>query len=215
MKGLIAKEGVVYSIIPLLLGVVFLFLNFRITGIILVLVMFLVALFFRYPDRAVNDADGNIYAPADGRIVCIREEFEDVFCKCAVKRVSIFMNVFNVHINYSPINGEVELVQYRPGKFIDAGKITEQENNEYNFVGISDGTAKIGVRQVAGLIARRIVCNCKKCDKLETGKRFGLIKFGSRVDVFFPKEYFVNVAMGEKVRAGRTVIAKKVEKLKS
>jgi phosphatidylserine decarboxylase len=206
----IASEGLFYGMIPLVFGIILLFINQGFAGVIFFIFSLFVLLFFRYPDRTAPLNLKRIYAPADGKIVCVRDEFEREFFNTNVKRVSIFMSVFNVHINYSPVNGIVEYIKYTPGKFVNAGVIGGEETNENNFIGISADSLKIGVRQVAGWVARRIVCDCKKGDKLTAGKRFGLIRFGSRVDLFIPKDYTVQIKVGDVVRAGRTVIAEKI-----
>jgi phosphatidylserine decarboxylase len=212
MMFLIAQEGLFYGILPLIFGIIFLLAGYYTIGIIIIFISALLFLFFRYPDRTVEENSGSIYAPVDGRIVCIRDEFENDYIKGEVYRVSIFMSVFNVHINYAPVDGTVQYVKYSPGKFINAGIIGKDETNENNFIGILSGSTKIGVRQVAGWIARRIVCDCKTGDRVCTGKRFGLIKFGSRVDLFIPKDYTIQVKSGDVVRAGRTIIASYKEK---
>lgn len=208
MKIPIAKEGIQYGIMPFILGIIFLFVKFPIIGTLFILFSMFFFLFFRYPDREVLSDKSCIYAPADGKVLCIKDESEDTFLKDVVHRISIFMSVFNVHINYAPIHGVVEYMKYTPGKFIRADVININENNENNYIGLSSEKFKIGVRQVAGWIARRIVCDCKEGDILSAGKRFGLIQFGSRVDVFMPKDYVVCVKIGESVRAGRTVIGR-------
>jgi len=207
---LIASEGIFFGMIPAVFGIILLLINYNLAAIMFFVVSFLVFLFFRYPDRTAPVDARNIYAPADGKIVCIRDEFEKEYLNTDSKRISIFMSVFNVHINYSPISGLVEYVKHTPGRFIHAGVIGSEETNENNFLGISADNVKIGVRQVAGWIARRIVCDCKKGDQLITGKRFGLIRFGSRVDLFIPKDYTIRINVGDVVRAGRTIIAEKI-----
>lgn len=203
----IAGEGLLYSVVPFVFGAVFLLVQHWISGVLFFLISFLVLLFFRHPDRTVNAADSKmVYAPCDGRVICVRDEKEDNFFNSVVQRVGIFMSVFNVHINYAPLDGTVEYVKYSPGNFVNAGVIELCESNENNFIGINNGRTKVGVRQVAGWIARRIVCDCKKGDNLLAGKRFGLIRFGSRVDVFIPKDYTIQVKVGDVVRAGRTII---------
>lgn len=209
MRMPIAKEGLLYGIIPLILGGLFLFIQYWIIGIVFILIAVSIFLFFRYPDRIVKNNSNSIYAPADGRIVDIRDEYEDMFIKDTVHKVSVFMSLFNVHINYAPVSGIVEFMKYMPGRFTKADIVGPKENNENNFIGISNGSIKVGVRQVAGWIARRIVCDCKVGDNISGGRRFGMIKFGSRVDVYFPKDYVICVKHGESVRAGMTVLGRK------
>lgn len=209
MRIPISKEGVLYGIISFGLGIIFLFAKLWIIAILFIFVGISAFLFFRQPNRIVNENSEAIYAPADGRVVYISDEYENIFLKDIVHRVSIFMSIFNVHINYVPINGVVECIKYIPGRFTRADKVTLKENNENNFIGISNDIVKVGVRQVAGWIARRIVCNCRIGDRLTAGERLGLIKFGSRVDVYFPKDYSICVKLNESVRAGRAILGKK------
>lgn len=209
MKIPIAKEGMQYGIIPLISGIIFLFAKLWVIAVLFIFIGISAFLFFRQPNRIVNENAGLIYAPADGRVVHISDEYENIFFKDIAHRISIFMSIFNVHINYAPINGVVECIKYTPGRFKKADIIALNESNENNFIGLSNDFVKVGVRQVAGWIARRIVCNCRIGDKLTTGERLGLIKFGSRVDVYFPKDYNICVKLNECVRAGRTVLGEK------
>lgn len=209
MRVPIAKEGLLYWIIPFIFGIFFLFVRFRITGGVLIILALAMFSFFRQPDRGVIADTDSIYAPADGKVIDIRDEYENIFFKDTVRKVSIFMSIFNVHINYAPINGLVEYIGYTPGGFKRADVVGLKESNENNFIGISNGSLKVGVRQVAGWIARRIVCDCRIGDRVSCGERIGLIKFGSRVDVYFPRDYNICVKPGESVRAGRTVLGEK------
>lgn len=210
MRLPIAKEGLLYGGAPLILGAIFLFSSFWIIGIIFVFIAIFLLFFFRYPLRVVGGDPDSIYAPCDGKVIDVRDEHEDVFLKGVVHKISVFMSVFNVHINYAPINGIVKFIRYVPGKFARADVVGLKESNENNFIGISNGSLKVGVRQVAGWIARRIVCDCKVGDSVSTGRRFGMIKFGSRVDIYFPKDYSVCVKVGQAVRAGRTILGEKL-----
>lgn len=203
MRIPIAKEGLLYGVAPLVIGAIFLFFKFWIVGTVFVAIAAAIFLFFRYPNRMVKDNVGLVYAPADGRVIQIDEGYEDAFFKDIVHKVSIFMSIFNVHINYAPTSGVVEYIKYTRGNFERA---VVAESNENNFIGISNDSVRVGVRQVAGWIARRIVCDCKVGDRVFTGKRLGLIKFGSRVDVYLPRDATICVKVGEKVRAGRTVL---------
>lgn len=207
MRIPVAREGLYYGVIPFILGIFFLSAGYPAAGIGFILVSVFIISFFRYPDRANDDISNLVYAPVDGKIICIREEMEEIFFNDTVRRISVFMNIFNVHVNYAPINGVVEYIRYSRGGFNKADRIKPEETNENNFIGIVNDNIKIGVRQVAGWIARRIVCDCRVGDILSAGRRFGLIKFGSRVDVFLPKDYKICVKVGDKVCAGRTVLA--------
>jgi len=164
--------------------------------------------FFRDPDRAGNAGDNGVLSPADGTIIDIRhlEDVSNSLGRPALK-VSIFMSVFNVHVNRIPIKGRISGIKYNQGKFLSANLDKASEQNENNRITIEtlNGT-RIVFTQIAGLIARRIVCWIKENDNVDAGQRFGLIRFGSRVDIYLPPETRINVRMKERVRAGETII---------
>jgi len=163
--------------------------------------------FFRDPARSVPQGENLVIAPADGRIVAV-EKTRDNYRQQDALKVSVFMNVFNVHSNRSPVDGEVTGVQYFPGKFVNADLDKASLENERNAVLMTTTTGKeITAVQVAGLIARRILCYVKAGDKLARGQRYGFIRFGSRVDVYLPLDARVKVSIGDKTRAGETVLA--------
>ncbi len=159
--------------------------------------------FFRDPDRALPP--GRIaVSPADGKIVSIKE------MSPTQTRVSIFMNVFDVHVNRSPIAGVIREIHYQPGKFMNAAYDQAATENEQNILTVEgDGGTKIVFTQIAGLIARRIICYKKPGDPVKAGERIGLIKFGSRVDVFFGPEWSLAVKPGERVTAGLSILAQR------
>ena len=148
------------------------------------------------------------YAPADGTIIDIREVAEPLYLKEKVKRVSIFMSPFNVHINRTPITGVIDFVHYHPGKFLSAFKEKASLDNESIFIGLKTqkDSRKIAVKLIAGLIARRIVFNKKEGDALQQGDRIGMIRFGSRAELFCPLSTQIRVTIGDKVAAGQSVI---------
>ena len=207
MRIPVAKEGILYSAFPLFFGILLLSFKLWILGAIFLFIAAAVVLFFRFPDRSVSVDNDKIYAPADGRIVHIKDDYTDYFYKEIIKKISIFMSIFNVHINYAPITGNIDYVKYAQGNFRRADLVTGEETNENNFINIVSGNLKVGVRQVAGWVARRIVCKCKIGDKIDAGNNFGLIKFGSRVDIYIPVNFDISINFGETVRAGRTVLA--------
>ncbi|MCU0648532.1 MAG: phosphatidylserine decarboxylase family protein [Gemmatimonadaceae bacterium] len=166
-----------------------------------------VAWFFRDPVRSGERGPGVAIAPADGKVVLIRELDEPTFLGGRAKCVSIFMNVFSVHVNRYPVTGEVRLVTRRPGKFLNAVLEAASLENEQNDVGIDTGRHRVLVRQIAGLIARRIITDPAPGAQAAQGERFGLIRFGSRVDVFLPMDATLRVRLGEHTQAGATVIA--------
>jgi phosphatidylserine decarboxylase len=168
------------------------------------------ALFFRDPDRVTPTREGLVVAPADGRVAKIIHAApppELNLGERALPRVSIFMNVFNCHINRSPITGRIEKIIYKGGTFINADLDKASENNERNSFIISAGTTRIVVTQIAGLIARRIVTFTREGASMRAGERIGMIRFGSRVDVYLPDGTRPLVAEGQTAVAGETVIA--------
>ena len=163
--------------------------------------------FFRDPPREVPSDPKAILAPADGRIVAV-EKIQDPFLDREAIKISVFMNVFNVHSNRSPVDGEVRDKWYFPGKFINADLPKASLENERNALWIkADNGADVTCVQVAGLIAKRIICHVGTGEHLSRGQRFGFIRFGSRVDVYLPLDTKVNVNIGDKVSATLTVLA--------
>ncbi len=165
--------------------------------------------FFRDPERVTPVEDDLVCAPADGRVIRVEEVKEGPFCQGSRVRLSIFMTIFNCHVNRSPVSGTVEGVRYQKGQFWPADHRKSFGQNEQNGVVIHTECGKIvEVVQVAGLIARRIVCWVEKGDELTKGQRIGLIRFGSRVDVYLPPDSHIYVKIGDRVRAGETIIAR-------
>jgi phosphatidylserine decarboxylase len=163
--------------------------------------------FFRDPSRPVPQNKGAVLSPADGRIVKVEHTRDEYLQRDAIK-VSVFMNVFNVHSNRSPVDGTVQQVWYNPGKFVNADLDKASTENERNAVWIKTGDGQdVTSVQVAGLIARRILCYVKAGDVLARGQRYGFIRFGSRVDVYLPLTATVKVAIGDKVSATTTILA--------
>lgn len=163
--------------------------------------------FFRNPERTILQDEGAVISPADGRIVQKRHVTEDKYIGGEAIKVSVFMNVFNVHVNRSPYKGKVIDVDYIPGKLFNASLDKASEFNERNAVLMQTGEGKkLLFVQIAGLVAKRIVCYVKPGDSLERGERFGIIRFGSRVDVYFPTDADINVKIGDKVVAGETIL---------
>ncbi len=156
--------------------------------------------FFRDPERVIPPGPVAV-SPADGKVVAVRQ-MED-----GRRRVSIFLNVFDVHVNRCPIGGRITEVRYSPGKFKVASLEAASAENEQNTLVIDDGASRVSFSQIAGLVARRIVCHKKQGDAAEKGERFGLIKFGSRMDVVLGPEWILAVRVGDRVKAGSSVLA--------
>lgn len=209
MKFPIVKEGFTFIILGLILSLISFGFGVCSLGYLFIFLIGFFAFFFRQPTRKFVMAEDKIYAPADGKVILVSEEFEENIFRQEVIKISIFMSVFNVHINYAPISGVVTYIKHSLGAYHRANILTKEERNENNLLGIKNNLLQVGVRQVAGLIARRIVCDCTTGDQLTAGKRFGMVKFGSRVDLYIPKNWQVNVTKGETVRAVKTVIASK------
>ena len=161
---------------------------------------------FRDPNRQTPQGDNLIIAPADGTVIKIDEVEENEYFNEKVQRVSIFMSVFNVHVNRIPWQGEVEYLDYAKGRFKAAFANDAAEVNERTVIGINSSNGKLMFKQIAGLIARRIVYRINKGDKVKKGERFGLIRYGSRVDLYFPLSVKINVNLKDKVKSGSTVI---------
>jgi phosphatidylserine decarboxylase len=163
--------------------------------------------FFRDPARPVPGDQRTVVAPADGRIVAV-EKTEDPYLKRTATKLSVFMNVFNVHSNRAPVDGEVRDAWYDAGAFMNAALDKASVKNERNALWLrADAGPDVVCVQVAGLIARRILCYAKPGDRLKRGERFGFIRFGSRVDLYLPLEARVRVELGQKVSAGATIMA--------
>jgi len=172
----------------------------------LALIALWVAYFFRDPVRSGERGERLVIAPADGKVVMITEVNEPTFMKERSIRLSIFMNVFNVHVNRYPVSGIVRLVDHTPGRFANAASAESSLENEQTSIGIEAGSNHVLVRQIAGLIARRIVTDSKVGEHVQQGERMGLIRFGSRVDVFLPAGAALRVKVGDATFAGTTVL---------
>ena len=203
--GIAAALGAValawrYATVPLWIG----------AGIMFVLAVWVIY-FFRDPERTGQRGDQLVVSPADGKIVQITEVDEPAFVHGRALRISIFMNVFNVHVNRYPVSGKVGYVHYNAGKFLNAASDKASLENEQMSVGIESAHGRVLVRQIAGLIARRIVNYASVGEQAEQGTRMGIIRFGSRVDVFVPPTSRVRARLGDFPIAGVTVLAEFAE----
>jgi phosphatidylserine decarboxylase len=203
----VASEGWPF-IIPLTIVTALLFaLGWKNTAVVSLALTLFVLFFFRDPERTVPQGAGVVVSPADGRVIVVKDIFEPTYLKQEVKQISIFLSVFNVHVNRSPISGTVETVKYNPGKFHVASVDKASLDNEQTAMVISDGKHKVLVKQIAGLIARRIICYAVPGAAIRTGERYGLIRFGSRVDIFLPRDADLKVKVGDRVAGARDIIA--------
>ena len=181
-------------------------LKFGTIGLLLLFLVFTLW-FFRDPDRITPEGDGLVVSPADGKVVLIKEVDEGEFLKTKATQVSIFMSPFNVHVNRFPISGMVGYFKHVPGEYLVAMEEKSSTRNERTHIGIENGKVRVFFKQVAGFVARRIVAPIVVGDKARAGERFGMIRFGSRVDVLVPIGYDVKVKVGDKAVAGETVLA--------
>jgi phosphatidylserine decarboxylase len=203
----VAKEGYPFFGSAALMTVVLAILGYKFLTLIALLASFFILYFFRDPERFIPRLSNSFVCPADGKVIVVEKVFDDKFFHEYVHKISIFMNIFNVHVNRIPQNGTVEKILYTPGTFYSADSSQGGLRNE-NCATILTGETgrKIAVVQVAGLIARRIVCWLEPNDAVRQGDRFGLIRFGSRVDLYIPGSVQISVKKGEIVRAGETVL---------
>ncbi|MBI3571812.1 MAG: phosphatidylserine decarboxylase [Gammaproteobacteria bacterium] len=172
------------------------------------IVLVFIVQFFRDPPRSIPDASGTVICPADGKVIALGE-VEDPYLKRPARRVSVFMNVFNVHSNRSPVAGKIMERWYSAGKFVNAALDKASLDNERNALWIrTDDGQDIVVVQVAGLIARRILCYVQPGARIARGERYGFIRFGSRVDVYLPRDAQFEVSLGDKVKGAADVIAR-------
>jgi phosphatidylserine decarboxylase len=203
----IALEGL-KLIIPLtFLTIVLFLLGWMIVGAAALILTMFMLFFFRNPRRIVPQGDNLAVSPADGKVVAIKDVREDDYLHQDVKRISIFLSVFNVHVNCAPVRGTVESIDYKPGKFhIAAVEKASLENEQTSMVIVGHG-CKIIVKQIAGILARRIICYVQPGDVVDKGQRYGLICFGSRVDVFLPRDAEIKVKLGDTVKGAKDIIA--------
>ena len=207
----IHTEGYKFIVIAVFITIIFLIIN-NFLGLIGILLTVWVYYFFRDPERTIIGDDSYLVSPADGEVIKVEEvdgPKELGLENKKFKKISIFMNVFDCHVNRTPCSGTVEEILYKPGKFLNASLDKASEDNERNYYKISNSSGEeIIVVQIAGLIARRIVCEVKENDELNQGDRIGMIRFGSRADIYF-ENYNPLVKVNQKTIAGETILAKK------
>ena len=207
--SIIHREGWKFSAISLLISILLTF-TLPMLSLFGFLITFFILWFFRDPDRNTQNENNKIISPADGKVCLIDSSIppkELNYGNAEMLRVCIFMNVFNVHVNRSPVKGKIKKIEYKEGSFFNASLDKASEKNERNSIIITtENGTEIVVVQIAGLIARRILSFVNDGDQLNLGERFGLIRFGSRVDVYLPKSYKSEVKLGDKTIAGETII---------
>ncbi len=220
----IAKEGIGFIIVSLSVSFVSFILYFYIgdktlkyvfLSISLIFLIFFIfnIYFFRDPERKTTLKEDEILCPADGRVIFMQRVFDDRFLNREAVKISIFMSLFNVHVNRVPINGKVEKIIYNKGRFFSANLDKASFENEFNGIILNSNIsgeriAKIAFVQIAGLVARRIVCTIKEGDEIAAGERFGLIKYGSRLDLYLPLDFKSYVRINDRVFSGKTVLGR-------
>ena len=200
------------ALIILFLLVIFFYFIYKPLFLIFLILLIFTFYFFRDPERVVPLGDDILLSPADGLITNISEYKEG---KKSYTKVSIFLSVFNVHIQRLPISGQITKIDYIEGKFINANLDKASEDNERLRLTLKSGSNVIYITQIAGLIARRIICYLKTNEKVNQGERYGIIKFGSRVDIEFPNSYNLMVSIGQQCIGGETIIAKDIKNNKN
>lgn len=205
----IAKEGVPFILFCGFAALICALLEYQAAAFVGLAITAFVTYFFRDPSRILPDDQEAVVCPADGKVIVVEEVFDDRFLNGEAMKISIFMNVFNVHVNRIPLAGSVQRILLQPGKFYSADKEKATLQNEYCAMIVSTfSRQRYAVVQIAGFIARRIVCWAEPGDEVKAGQRYGLIRFGSRVDLYLPKEMKITVREGEKVRAGETILGR-------
>jgi phosphatidylserine decarboxylase len=199
------RDGYKFALPPLLLGALALFLGWHIAGIFLLALGLFVVYFFRDPERVPPAAPGIVVSPADGRVMEIVKESWD---GRTGQRISIFLAVWNVHVNRSPMAGRITRVDYRPGKFYAAMRSRASMENEQNVIHLETDRGEIAFKQIAGWIARRVLCWKSSGDTVGLGQRFGMIRFGSRMDVWLPEEVEIVTRPGQHVAGGVSILAR-------
>ena len=203
----IAKAGYPYIAASAFATAIFALIDFDSLALLGLLATFFICYFFRDPDRIVPNAKGVIVSPADGKIIVAQTAEKGPFSEDRCVKISIFMSVFNVHVNRIPFGGKIKKVRYFPGKFFAANLDKASKANEHNAVYLETGEGRqVCFVQIAGLIARRIICNVQAGDKVERGQRFGMICFGSRLDVYLPADTRLEIAVGNNVKAGTSIL---------
>lgn len=203
-------EGYKFAVAPIVLGIAALFLGWHILALqiaafVLLALGTFILYFFRDPERVIPSDDLTIVSPADGRVL---EVVDEQFADRAGKRITIFLAVWNVHVNRTPLAGKISRIEYRPGKFQMAMRKTASVENEQNVIYLDTAHGQIVFKQIAGMIARRVVLWKKAGDQVQRGERIGIVRFGSRMDVWLPLEAAISVKPGDHVAGGSSVLGR-------
>jgi phosphatidylserine decarboxylase len=199
------KEGYRFSAPPLTLGVVAILLGWKVAGGVLIFLGLFVLYFFRDPRREITGDANMVVSPGDGRVV---EIVDEPFDGRPGKRISIFLSVWNVHVNRAPVAGRIARVEYRPGRFYAALRARASSENEQNVIHVETPSGEVVFKQIAGWIARRVVCWKKEGEVVARGERVGMIRFGSRVDLWLPSGAEIRVKRGDNVAGGSSILAR-------
>lgn len=203
----IAQPGFIFIFIAILVTGMFFYLGWMVFALFSFAITLFICWFFRDPERHIPKDEKSLISPADGKVIVVDKQPACEYLTGPCIKVSIFMNVFNVHVNRVPYSGEIRKIKYSPGKFINASFDKASDFNERNALIIQTGDGKeYAVVQIAGLIARRIVSCVKEKERIVKGSRYGMIRFGSRLDLYLPSDFDVAVRVGDKTRAGTTII---------
>jgi phosphatidylserine decarboxylase len=205
----IARPGVPFIAAAAFATAVLALLGITVLALLGLLVTLFICYFFRDPDRVIPDVPGAIVSPADGKVIRVEQHQQSPYTTGPCRKISIFMSIFNVHVNRIPFDGQIKQVAYYPGKFFSANLDKASQLNEHNAVYLeTEPNKNICFVQIAGLVARRIICHVQAGDTVVRGQRFGLICFGSRLDVYLPEDASIQVNTGDIVKAGTSVIGK-------
>ncbi|MBC8208042.1 MAG: phosphatidylserine decarboxylase family protein [Desulfobulbaceae bacterium] len=204
-----AKEGYPFIAFSAFVTLTLAFLEWSVPTLAALAVTGFITWFFRDPERLTPSDQDALICPADGKVILVEEVDDQIYLNSRTLKISIFMNIFNVHVNRSPCKGKVEQILHRPGNFYSADSSKAALYNETCATLLTtEHGPRIAVVQMAGLIARRIICWAEIGDTLKSGQRFGLIRFGSRVDLYLPLDTQVDVQVGDKVKAGETILGR-------
>ena len=205
----VAKAGYPFIFASAFATAVFALLGVVSLAVLGLLVTGFICFFFRDPDRLVPSGEGMIVSPADGKVINVEPVEQTPYFDGACTRISVFMSVFNVHVNRVPHEGTIRRVDYYPGKFFSANLDKASKENEHNALLLESHEGKpVAFVQIAGLIARRIICAVQSGDVLKRGQRFGMICFGSRLDIYLPRDTEIRVTVGDKVQAGSSILGR-------